>query len=237
MKRPVTQKVAMAIAMAAMVMSTTACGSKPAPAAAPAAPAAEAAPVEEAVEEEAEAEEEEVVEEAEEEEAEAEEAEEAEEEEAEEEESPYTVITDENGDPIDLGGMEIIIRDWWSPEEAPEPTNEYEEAREEYREWIQDTYNFTIKQVAISDWGSTPADFVDYATTGGDENYVWILRDDPAITSAMASGLMYDLSTLDCLDFSSEKFQRNKLHEQYSKGDEIYAMYAGFTEPRTGVYS
>ena len=118
--------------------------------------------------------------------------------EEEEEVSPYTVITDENGDPIDLGGIEIIIRDWWSGDPA-EPTNDYEEARDEYREWIQETYNFTIKQTAISDWSSTPADFVDYATTGGDEYYAFILRDDPAITSAMATGLMYDLSTLDCL--------------------------------------
>ena len=47
---------------------------------------------------------------------------------------------------------------------------------------------------------------------------------------------MYDLATLDCLDFSLPKFQRNKLHEQYAKGDSIYAMYAGYSEPRTGVY-
>jgi ABC-type glycerol-3-phosphate transport system substrate-binding protein len=150
-------------------------------------------------------------------------------------EEDYTVITDENGDPVDLGGMEIVIRDWWSGDPA-EPTNDYEEARDEYREWIQETYNFTITQQAISDWTSTPADFVDYATTGGDENYIWILRDDPAITSALSSGLMYDLATLDCLDFSQPKFQRNKLHEQYAKGDSIYAMYAGYSEPRTGVY-
>ena len=149
--------------------------------------------------------------------------------------SEYTVITDEDGNPIDLGGMDIIIRDWWSGDPEP-PRNDYEEARDEYREWIQDTYNFTIKSQAISDWGSAPADFVDYATTGGDENYLFVLRDDPALTSAMASGLMYDLSTLDCLDFEDEKFQQNKLHEQYSKGDAIYAMYAGVSEPRTGVY-
>lgn len=30
-----------------------------------------------------------------------------------EEEGPK-IITDENGDPIDLGGMEIVVRDWWS---------------------------------------------------------------------------------------------------------------------------
>ena len=169
--------------------------------------------------------------------AEAEVEEEAEEEEEEEEVSAYTVLTDENGDTYDLGGMEIIIRDWWSPEEPAEPANDYEEAQQEWREWAQETYNFTIKQVAISDWGGAPQDFVDYVTSGGDDvNYVFTLRADPATTSAMASGLMYDLSTLDCLDFSSEKFTLNKLHEQYSKGDAIYCMYAGISEPRTGVF-
>lgn len=97
--------------------------------------------------------------------------------------------------------MEIIIRDWWSSGEEEEPKNAYEEARQEYRDWVQDTYNFKIKQVAISDWGSTPEDFLNYATTGGDENYVWILRQGAEFVSAMNSGLMYDLATLDCLDF------------------------------------
>ena len=208
------KKVLAAATAAAMGITAAGCGNAAeAPAEAPAADAATEV-AEEATEEVAEAEVE-----------------------AEDEEvSPYTVLTDENGDVYDLGGMDIIIRNWWSPEEAAEPTNDYEEARDEYREWIQETYNFKIKEVAISDWGSTPQDFVDYATTGGDENYIFTLRDDPAITSAMANGLMYDLATLDCLDFSAQKFQNNLLHTQYAKGDSIYCMYAGLSEPRTGVY-
>ena len=135
MRKPMAKKVLAAVTTAAMAMSTVACGG--AETAAPAAPADDT--TEEVVEETTE-----------------EVAEEAEEEEEEEEVSPYTVITDESGNPIDLGGMEIVIRNWWSPEEPAEPTNDYEEARDEYRAWIQETYNFKIKEVAISDWGSTP---------------------------------------------------------------------------------
>lgn len=214
MKKPMTKKVIAAVSAAAMVMSVTACSADETAAATAVADAATevAATVEEPAAEE-------VVEEV-----------------AEEEEvSPYTVITDADGNTVDLGGMDIVIRNWWSGDPVP-PTNDYEEARDEWREWIQETYNFTIKEQAISDWGSTPQDFVDYATTGGDENYIWVLRDDPAITSAMANGLMYDLSTLDCLDFSKDQYQANKLHEQYGKGGAIYAMYSGISEPRTGVY-
>ncbi len=153
----------------------------------------------------------------------------------EEEVSPYTVLTDENGNVYDLGGMEIIMRDWWSSTEPAEPVNDYEEARDAYREWIQETYNFTFKQQAISDWGSTPQDFVDYSTAGGDENYIFILREDAATTAAMNNNLMYDLATLDCLDFSEAKWGPG-VHKLMSKGDSIYCMYAGDTEPRTGVF-
>ena len=103
----------------------------------------------------------------------------------------YTVITDDEGNPIDLGGIEVVIRDWWTPSEEEEPNNAYEEARQEYRDWIQETYNFTIKEMAISDWGSTPEDFLNYATSGGDEYYVFALRPGSELVAALNSGLMY----------------------------------------------
>lgn len=147
----------------------------------------------------------------------------------------YTVRTDADGNVYDLGGMEIIIRDWWTADEEVEPTNAFEEAREEYYDWIQETYNFKIKQVAISDWGSTPEDFLNYATTGGDENYIFILRSGSELVSAMNSGLMYDLSTLDCLDFSEDKW-RSGVHEIMEKDGAIYGMFAGNVEPKGGMY-
>ena len=112
------------------------------------------------------------------------------EESSEEDLGAYTVIKDANGNTVDLGGIEVIIRDWWSPAEAAEPKNAFEEARQEYRDWIQETYNFTIKQVGISSWASTPEDFAQYATTGGEENYVFVLRQGGELVSAMNSKLM-----------------------------------------------
>lgn len=153
------------------------------------------------------------------------------------EETPwqYEVITDENGNPIDLGGMEIIVRDWWSSDEEKEPTNAYEEARDEYHDWIQETYNFTIKQVAISSWASVPEDFANYATTGGDENYLFVLRQGTELVAAMNSGLMYDLSKIDCLDFTESKWA-NGVHDLLNKGGAIYGMSANDPEPKGGIY-
>lgn len=214
MKRKMLNKIMAASMVTAMTVGLAGCGNAEAPAAeAPAAtetPAAEEAPAAEP-ETEAEAE-------------------------VEEEDEAWTPLTDENGNVYDLGGMEITIRDWWSSGEEAEPTDAYEEARQEYRDWVQETYNFTIKQVAISDWGSTPEDYLNYVSTGGDdENYVWVLRTGSEFVSAMNSGLMYDLSTLDCLDFSEDKWA-NGVHELCSKGDAIYAMSPNIPEPRGGLY-
>lgn len=153
-------------------------------------------------------------------------------------EGKVSVLKDKDGNVYDLGGMEIVIRDWFTSDTSErEPKNEFEEAQNDYWDWIQETYNFKIKRVAMSDWGSAPQDFVDYAQAPADENnYVFIVRSDAAVTSAVATGLCYDLSTLDCLDFSQPKFQLNKLHEKYRKGKAIYAMAAGAPEPRTGVF-
>ena len=145
------------------------------------------------------------------------------------------VITDSDGNPIDLGGMEIVIRDWWTPDEQEEPANSFEEAREEYYDWIQETYNFTIKQVAVSTWDSAPEDFVNYATTGGNENYVFVLRQGQELIAAMNAGLMYDLSTIDCLDFTEDKW-KDGVNEMFSKGSAVYAMRGITPEGRGGMY-
>ena len=142
---------------------------------------------------------------------------------------------------VDLGGINVIIRDWWNPtleEQYPkDPVSAYEIARNEYRDEMMKKYNFTIREAAISDWGAANTDFVDYVNAGGDDQYyIFTLHIDPTVANAMASGLMYDLHTLDCLDFSDVKFQRNKMHEQMSIGSSYYAFFPGYSEPRTGVY-
>ncbi len=155
----------------------------------------------------------------------------------EEEVSPYTVLKDANGNTYDLGGVEIIIRDWFSNPERQEAKTEYEEAQYAYQDWIQETYNFKIHAETIGDWGTVAQDFVDYATAGGDDkNYVFTLHSgDGTLLSAIDNGLVYDLSTLDCLDFSEAKWA-NGVHKLYTVNGGIYAFRAGYAEPRTGLY-
>ena len=174
----------------------------------------------------------------------------------EEDVEPYTVRTKSDGSAIDLGGMEIIIRDWFSNADTdimhadPDSLSSYEAEIREYREWAQEKYNFKLKQVGGADWGGCINDFVNYVTTGGGDieyeyeagvpekcsNVIFTLRDDATTTAAMRNNEMYDLSTLDCLDFSEYKYQRNLCHDQYSYKGGIYAFYGSISEPRDGVY-
>ncbi len=148
------------------------------------------------------------------------------------------VLKDANGHTYDLGGMEIIVRDWWSgPFAQSDEQTEYDLAREEYIDWIQETYNFKISRKLISAWSDVPQDFIDYASAPADDkNYVFVLREDPLTTEAMRNGLCADLNKLSCLDFSEQKFQRNLIHLRYSYGDAVYAMQDGYSEANTGVY-
>lgn len=150
------------------------------------------------------------------------------------EDSAYAVLTDENGNVYDLGGMEIIVADWWTAEEQAEPATAKEEATQEYQDWIQETYNFKIRQLGIDGWGDHPETFINFATTGGDENYVFVLYPS-SLAAPMASGLFYDLSTLDCLDFTDDKWQ-SSTKDMMTKNGAIYGMRALDPEPQGGVF-
>lgn len=157
-----------------------------------------------------------------------------------EEVSPYPVINDPaTGKPYDLGGMDIIIRNWWSDGKRKDNPTKLEQEKYDYIDWCQTTYNFTIKEMKVDtdDWGSIPGNFQAYASAPDDGNaYLFTLRPCAEMATAISNGLMYDLATLDCLDFTSEKLSRNGVAKSYTFGDKIYAMYAGDSEPRTGIY-
>lgn len=154
----------------------------------------------------------------------------------------YVVIKDANGNTVDLGGMQIIVRDWWSDGSSTDAkleaaANAYDEARWEYVKWCEETYNFTIIEQAMGDWTSNPTDFTTYVDTmGDDQNYVFTLRQCGEIAVAANSGYAYDVATLDCLDFTEEKYQHTNIHFLSGNGTNIYAFKTGHPEPRGCLY-
>lgn len=135
---------------------------------------------------------------------------------------------------MDLGGMEIIIGDWWSPETPAEPTTTYAEAQLAYREEIQKKYNFTMKEVAIAEWDTMQELFVTSTLSEDPAAQVFIL-DYSFVSQPMANGLFYDLATLDSLDFSDDHWD-DFVMDVTTIGDSIYGMRAGKAEPRKGVF-
>jgi len=144
------------------------------------------------------------------------------------------IRTDKDGNKLDLGGIEVIIGDWWSSGEPAEPETAAEEATEEYRQWIQETYNFTIKQVAVSGWEDNPDFLANFVTTGGPENYVLIMRPE-VLATPMANGFFYDLATLEAFDFTEAKWNKS-VETVMTKGDSVYGMRPIVSEPRDGIW-
>ena len=153
-----------------------------------------------------------------------------------EEVSPYTIRTDADGNKVDLGGMKIVLKDWWSDPEA-EPNNEYEQAQADYREWAMETYNFEMVQSGDYGWGDCIEKLVEYAQAPAtDEYFLFTVRPDPSLSAAFAKEQVYDLSTLDCLDLSDTKYAQNNICDLCSFKGGIYGMSAGVSEPRDGFF-
>jgi hypothetical protein len=134
---------------------------------------------------------------------------------------------------MDLGGMEIIVGDWWSGEPG-EPKNQKEEDTLAYRTNFQQKYNFTIKQVGIVGWDGMQELFTTSVMAGDPAAQVMILE-QAWTAQPLQNGLLYDLATLKNFDFTEEKWNKN-LIDMMTYGNSIYGMAHGKSEPRNGVF-
>lgn len=135
---------------------------------------------------------------------------------------------------MDLGGMEILIGDWWSSGEEAEPTTAQEEATQEYRRMIQEKYNFTIKQVALGSWEDHQETFT-MSTMAEDPKAQVFLMDAGMVAQPMANNLFYDLATLENIDVHDEKWNASTT-TLMSQGDSVYGLSEGAPQPRLGVF-
>jgi len=133
-----------------------------------------------------------------------------------------------------LEGMEIIIGDWWSPQEAPEPKNQKEEDTLAYRNSFMEKYNFTIKQIGISDWGGMQELFTTSVMAGDPVAHMFFLE-QAWTAQPLANGLLKDLATIKSWDLTEEKWNKN-LIELMTYGNSIYGVASGLSEPRNGIF-
>ena len=102
----------------------------------------------------------------------------------------------------DLGGMDILIGDWYTEEINGEKT-EYQQAQQDYYKEIQDTYNFTIKRESAYAYEGMQAKFVNDVMANNPTCQIYCLYQE-TVSAPLMKGLMRDLSKLPEFDFKEE---------------------------------
>ncbi len=141
------------------------------------------------------------------------------------------VIKDDSGNPINLGGMEIYIYDYWtsSAERSKEP-DEKTAATYAYQDWLMETYNFKMTQIAKGDWASNVEEMISFAQAP-DTNALFILA--PGFVSGPLANDM--LTPWDPEMVSKSKFNSATV-DFMTKGGKIYGVSVGKAEPRQCLY-
>lgn len=149
----------------------------------------------------------------------------------------YKVQKNEKGKVYDFDGMVVRVADWWSNpkgllnEPAKSPA---EEDTNKFRQFVMNTYNCDIDQFGIGGWGSHPQTVANFCTTGGDENYVFVI-DGRSISAGLKANLFYDLSKITSVDWSNKKWV-NSVRAKTTKGKAFYGCRPIAPEPRGGVF-
>jgi len=138
----------------------------------------------------------------------------------------------------DFGGAKLVIADWWTnpngrlTEKAKSPVEEDTNA---FRQWLNYTYNMNTDQAGIGGWGSHPQTVANFCTTGGDENYVFII-DGRSISAGLKAYLFWDLKKLESVDWSNKKWLPGVTEKMTKKGA-VYGCAPTFhPEPKTGMF-
>lgn len=131
----------------------------------------------------------------------------------------------------DLGGLHIVIGDWYSftPEEA---VTEEQIALEKYRKEMMEKYNFTVEQKHIANWNDFQDVFRTSVELGTPAANIFIM--DQRFLEGNRD-YFYDLSTLYEFDFDAEKWDED-VKELMTYKDGIYGMSAAEKEARGGVF-
>lgn len=132
----------------------------------------------------------------------------------------------------DLGGMEILIGDWYTTADK-EAKSDYAKATQKYQDDIQKQYNFKIKRDNVYSYTDMQSTYVNGVMTSDPMCDLFYLYQE-FVSEPLMKGLMKDLSKLPELDFSEEKWNPT-VTNLMSIGDGIWGMSTE-DEPRGGIF-
>lgn len=143
-------------------------------------------------------------------------------------EAPVATATPTPEPPRDLGGIEIVVGDWWSTGEVAEPATTKEEDTLAYRNDLQAKHNFTLTQTNLGAWAEYQEIFIT-STMAGDPAADIFIMDQKFVPEPLKQGLFYPLSDLPSFDFTSEIWNKS-MTDYMTNGGKVY----GFTEEQNG---
>ncbi len=135
---------------------------------------------------------------------------------------------------VDFGGAEIYIYDYWtaSDERVAEP-NEEQQAQYDYRDWLMETYNCKIRQIAKGDWTSNVTELTNFCTAPDGTLCLYILPPD-FVGTPMANDLFAAWET-DLIDLEADKWNDSTVNFM-TKGGKVYGVATGNSEPRQCLF-
>lgn len=142
--------------------------------------------------------------------------------------TPEPTATPTPEPPRDLGGIEVIVADWWSTSKEEEAKNQKEEDQRAYRRELQDKHNFTLVNKNIGSWAEYQELFIT-STMAEDPLADIFCMDQKFVPEPLKQGLLQAVSDLPSFDPGDALWNKSMLEfmTQYGK---IY----GFTEEANG---
>ena len=136
---------------------------------------------------------------------------------------------------IDFGGADIFVYDYWtaSADRNAEPTEE-EQAQYDYRDWIMETYNCKITQIAKGDWASNVTELTNFCTAPDGTLCLYILPPD-FVGTPMANDLFAAWNDNELVDLADEQWNQATV-DFMTVGGNVYGVSTGNSEPRQCLY-
>jgi len=131
-----------------------------------------------------------------------------------------------------LGGLEVTIGIWWTPEDS-DPETEFGRARLAYLNDMQSKYNFTIRQTYITGH-SGMAQIARASIIAGKPDATIFTLDPSNVLAMYKDGLFLDVGSLPSVDLHAEKWNRHIIDAMTFDGG-IYGFVHGYNQWNAGV--
>ena len=132
----------------------------------------------------------------------------------------------------DLGGIEVTVGDWFTSEDVDTSTD-YLKATEKFRKENESKYNYKLTRANKYSYADMQELYVNGTMSNSPACDIFVLYQEK-VSQPMMKGLMYNLATVDTLDFTESKWN-TLVNNLMSIGGGQYGMSAD-SEPRGGLF-